>query len=49
MRDYLGSQAPLSDNSRVTVPGASTADVRPIELRAWLDPRDPLDRLGPPA
>lgn len=49
MRDYLGGQAPLSDNSRVAVPGESTALVRPIELRACTLRLDPLDRLGPPA
>ncbi|MDT4947617.1 MAG: hypothetical protein QOJ37_212, partial [Pseudonocardiales bacterium] len=34
LSDYSTCQAPLSDNVRVTVPGKSTAVVRPIQLRA---------------
>lgn len=46
LSDYSTCQAPLSDNVRVTVPGESTAVVRPIQLRACTLRVDPL---GPPA
>jgi hypothetical protein len=46
LSDYSTCQAPLSDNVRVTVPGKSTAVVRPIQLRACTLRVDPL---GPPA
>jgi hypothetical protein len=46
LSDYSSCQAPLSDHARVTIPGTTTAVVRPAVLRACTLRVDPL---GPPA